>query len=119
MKYFPLAVFWFSLTFCLGSAGTPRLSAAETATGKNTFTSQQQAARREILDSEHWKKTREKFKQWMSIQTTYTPEQLSRQEAELKRRIDSMSAAQLRQFLDAMDERLEVLLSPEMDQARR
>ncbi len=109
----------FSLTFCLWAAAGTGLTAAEKAADKRPFTAQQQTARQKILDSEHWKETQNKFKQWRSVQTTYDPKQLARQEAELNKRIASMSATELQQFLAAMDERLEVLLSPEMDQARR
>ena len=82
------------------------------------FTAQQQAARQKILDSDHWKETREKFKQWTALQIAEDPQQLAQQEARLKEQIASMSATELQQFLNAMEERLEVLLSPEMDQAR-
>lgn len=106
------------LTLCVFTAVVDTLSAAETSVDNRSFTVSEQAARKKILDSVHWRETREKFKQWLSVQSVYDSQQLARQENDIKRHIDSLSATELQQFLDAMDERLEVLLSPEMDQAR-
>ena len=118
MKSFSRYVVCFSLSFCLWSAAIVRLPAAETAARQPAFSAQQQAARQKILDSDRWKETREKFKQWTALQIAEDPQQLAQQEARLKGQIASMSATQLKQFLNAMEERLEILLSPEMDQAR-
>ncbi|MEO2046047.1 MAG: hypothetical protein ABGX16_05680 [Pirellulales bacterium] len=112
------SIAWLSLTICVFTATTATLSAAETAVDKRTFTASEQAARKIILDSAHWRETRAKFKQWLSVQSVYDSQQLVRQENDLKQHIGSLSAAELQQFLDAMDERLDVLLSPGMDQAR-
>lgn len=114
---------WLSLMVCaFTTAITPLLAeetaAAETAADQRTFTASEQAARQKILDSTHWQDTRAKFKQWASVQSAYDSHQLASQEAELKQRIGSMSATELEQFLAAMEERLAVLLSPGMDQAR-
>ena len=118
MKNFPQYVVCFSLTFCLCAAATVRLPAEETAPARQAFTDQEQAARQKILDSDHWKETGEKFKQWLSVQIAEDPQQLTEQEAQLKKHIATLSATELEQFLDAMDERMEILLSPAMDQAR-
>ncbi len=82
------------------------------------FTTQEQAARQQILDSVHWKETRKQFKQWLSVQTAYDSAQLAQQEVEIKQHIATLQALELKKFLEAMYERLTVLLSPEMNQAR-
>jgi hypothetical protein len=118
MKSFPRYVVWLSLTVCVGAAAISRLPAAETDAGQGEFSAAEQAAREKIIGSEHWKETRAKFRQWLSVQSAYSPQELAKQEAQLKQHIGTMSAADLKQFLAAMDERLGALLSPEMDQAR-
>jgi|GEM_PF-3615499 len=111
-------VVWFSLIVLAYPAASAHLSAAETAAAGRAFSAQEEAARQQVLRSAHWQTTRKKFKQWLAVQSAYDAPQLAKQEAQLKDKIASMSAGQLQQFLAAMDERLHVLLSPEMDQAR-
>jgi hypothetical protein len=128
-----LSIAWLSLIVCLSAATiTPLIAeervaeervaeetaAVETVADQRTFTALEQAAREKILNSTHWQETRVKFKQWASVQSAYDSKQLASQEAALKLHINSMSATELEQFLAAMEERLEVLLSPGMDQAR-
>ena len=149
MTRFPRSVVLFSLTVCMGAAAITRLPAMETAAGQPAFTAQEQAAQQKILDSERWKGTSEKLKHWLSVQIANDPRQLAKHEAQLERHIDSilkhllsiqiandpqqrakqeaqlegylasMSATELNQFQDIMDRRLKILLSPEMDRARR
>jgi hypothetical protein len=111
-------LFLFTLVATVGANPTSQLPAAETATDQGEFSAPEQAARQKVLNSKHWQATREKFKQWLKLQTAYTPEQMAKQEADLKQHIATLPAADLIKFMEAMDERLEVLLSPDMDQAR-
>jgi hypothetical protein len=118
MTFFSRYLFLFSLTAGVGVLSTSWLSAAEAETDLVVFTAKEQQARQQVLDTEHWKKTRDQFKQWLLVQTAYSPEELAQQEADLKQHIASLPALELIKFLEAMDERLAVLLSPDMNQAR-
>jgi hypothetical protein len=78
----------------------------------------QDAARREILESDRWRRTYRKFNEWASVQQVYTQGQLAAVRAELTGRIAQMSPRELENFLDDMEDRLAVLTSPEAEDAR-
>ncbi len=95
-----------------------RLQAVEPDDPHVRFSAEEQAARQKILNSQRWKQVKEKFDAWLSVQTAYSPAQVKQRKAELQRRIAAMRASALKQFLNEMDERLDVLMSPELSQAR-
>jgi hypothetical protein len=78
----------------------------------------QEAARRQILESDRWRRTFRKFEEWVSVQQVYTEEQLAAVRAELTGRIATMSPRELEVFLKDMEHRLAVLTSPEAEDAR-
>jgi hypothetical protein len=59
------------------------------------------------------------FNDWLSVQQVYTAEQLARVRAELSAKVAAMSPRELEGFLKDMEERLEVLTSPEAEDARQ
>ena len=95
-----------------------RLQAVEPDDPQGQFSAEEQAARQDVLSSQRWKQATEKFDAWLSVQTAYSPAQVKQQKAELQRRIAAMPASALKQFLSEMDKRLDVLMSPELSQAR-
>lgn len=76
------------------------------------------STRDEILQSARWQQLRRSFDQWLAVQKLYTEEQVDEFKTELERRISSMSAAELADFMHDMEERLAVLLSDEANDAR-
>ncbi len=75
-------------------------------------------ARREILDSKRWRKAVRQFDEWLSVQTLYGPDQVAAIRADLEEKVADMSPRELERFLVDMEDRLEVLLSPEAEEAR-
>jgi hypothetical protein len=78
-----------------------------------------ESERRKILDSDRWRRAYRTFNGWLSVQQVYTAEQLAVLRAELAARVARMSPRELEEFLEDMEERLEVLTSPEAEDARR
>jgi hypothetical protein len=84
----------------------------------STFSESDQAARQRILDSDRWRRLNRRFVDWVSVQQVYTPEQLDAVKAELVARIARMSPRDLEDFMEDMEDRLDVLTSPEAADAR-
>jgi hypothetical protein len=82
-------------------------------------TGSQESERRRILESDRWRRAYRTFNGWLSVQQVYTTEQLAALRAELAARVARMSPRELEEFLEDMEERLEVLTSPEAEDARR
>ena len=82
------------------------------------FAVEEPSARDEILQSSRWRRVRRSFDEWLSVQKIYTDQQVAEIREELRRRIDSMTAIELEDFLYDMEERLEVLMSDEVKDAR-
>jgi len=98
-------------SFALGQQTTPRKTPqASEATAD--------AARRMVLESDRWKRAYKSFNDWLAVQQAYTPEQVEEITTEMRGRIATMSAEELKQFLKEMETRLEVLKSPEAADAR-
>jgi hypothetical protein len=76
------------------------------------------AAREKVLESDRWKMIQRDWNHWLSIQQSYSGEEVAAIKSELATRIDNMSADQLEVFLQEMEDRLDVLLSPEAEEAR-
>lgn len=76
------------------------------------------AARQEILQSDRWRRMQRNLNEWLSVQTIYTAEQVDAMRADIRKRCESMSPRDLADFLEDMEERLDVLLSPEAEDAR-
>jgi hypothetical protein len=79
----------------------------------------QHAAREKIFGSERWRRANRALNEWLSVQQVYRPEQVAAVRAELNERALSMSPSELEEHLKAMEQRLQVLLSPEAADARQ
>jgi hypothetical protein len=79
----------------------------------------QQAERRQIFESERWRETNRILNEWLSVQTVYTDDEVANLKVELNARTARMSPRELEAFLEEMEGRLEVLMSPEAEDARQ
>lgn len=71
-----------------------------------------------IFNSEEWRKARDGFTEWLSIQQKYTPEQVAQIKAAFDKQVSAMTAPQLRAYLDEMNTKLAIMLGPEAQEAR-
>jgi hypothetical protein len=78
----------------------------------------EESERRKILESDRWRRAYRRFNQWLSVQQVYSADQIASVKAELKSKVAKMSARELENFLEDMEDRLEVLTSPEAEDAR-
>jgi hypothetical protein len=78
----------------------------------------EEAARRKILDSDRWRRAYRRFNRWLSVQQAYTADQIEAVQTDLKAKVAKMSSRELEEFLEDMEERLDVLTSPEAEDAR-
>ena len=106
-------------TLCLLAVDAQGWQTAKPGDAQGRFSEKEQTARQEVLESQRWKQATEKFDAWLSVQTAYDGSQVKELKAELQHRIAKMPANELKQLLGEMEERLDVLMSPEVDQARR
>lgn len=91
---------------------------AEVADSDDARREEQQAIDK-ILGSERWAQAMEQFDQWLAIQNVYSDAEAKALRSELRNRVASMSSAQLEDFMEEMEARLAVLLSPEATAARQ
>jgi ketosteroid isomerase-like protein len=71
-----------------------------------------------ILNSREWLETQRAFEQWLSIQNTYSPEEVQQMRTDLRARTENMSVVELQGFLADSREKLAILLGQEAQQAR-
>jgi hypothetical protein len=110
MAIFFAANCWLTLAAHGQDAHPPEASSADEGS--------QEAARREIIESDRWRRANRSLNDWLSVQQVYTPEEVDAIKAELRQRVARMSPSELKDFLDDMEDRLKVLLSPEAGDAR-
>lgn len=101
-----------SPTVCLA------LQAVDAADSDEARQREQQAIDK-ILQSDRWAQASQQFDQWLAIQGFYDEQESKALKSELRNRVASMSAVQLEEFLNDMEARLAVLLSPEAKEARQ
>jgi hypothetical protein len=75
-------------------------------------------ARKKILQSTEWRRLLRSFDEWLSVQNIHTDEQIDKIKADLNRRVETMNATELEDFIDDMEQRLEVLQSDKAKDAR-
>lgn len=74
--------------------------------------------REDILQSPRFRQVEHRFNEWLSVQKVYTHAEAARLKQSLGLKTASMSAAELNDFLTEMEDKLQVLLSPEAGEAR-
>jgi hypothetical protein len=112
----------FAIAIVMIAAGRFAISAwaqgAQPSVPITSKTAPQDDARRRIVESERWQRTHRAMDEWLSIQQVYRPEQVASIRAELAARIAKMSSQELEDHLKVMEQQLQVLLSPEAEDAR-
>ncbi len=93
-----------------------RSAAAET---QSPSGDSQELARRKILDSDQWRQTNRSLNEWLSVQQIYNPDEVAAIRAKLAEKVANMSPRELEDLLIDMEERLNVLMSPEAEDARK
>lgn len=68
---------------------------------------------------ERWRQARRGFREWLSIQQIYEPDEAASIQAELDARVRDMSPSELADLVDDIEAKLEVLFSPEAEEARQ
>jgi len=76
-------------------------------------------SREEILDSLQWAKAKQQFDAWIVIQKAYNDTEIEAIKSEFRNRIDTMNAVELQLFLEEMEAKIAVLMSPATRDARR
>jgi hypothetical protein len=71
------------------------------------------------LESDRWRRAQREFNEWLSVQTLYGEEEIAAIRARLRESVATKSPRELEDFLKDMEGRLEVLTSPEAEDARR
>jgi hypothetical protein len=84
-----------------------------------TFSTAEQQARQAVLDSPAWKAVRAKFDQWLAVQTTYDAAQVEEMKRLFAARIAAKDAEELSEYMGYMERKLDVLLLPEVADARQ
>ena len=75
-------------------------------------------AKQQILQSDRWRHAIAEMNEWLSVQTTYSPQQIERLKSDLAEKIESMTPADLETLLSRMEVKLDILLSPDAQAAR-
>jgi chemotaxis protein histidine kinase CheA len=78
-----------------------------------------EADRRRIVESDRWQQMGRTLHEWLSVQQVYPAEQVAAIRADLSARASQMSPRELEEFMHEMEERLDVLTSPEAEEARQ
>jgi hypothetical protein len=71
-----------------------------------------------IVKSERWQRLEHEFNEWLSVQVIYTPEQVHFMQQELYNETSKMTVPELKRFLDEMEAKLNVVLSPDAAETR-
>jgi hypothetical protein len=92
--------------------------APASATATPSFSPETQRAHQAVLESDRWMAARTRFEQWLSVQSAYDANEIADIKRRLTERVAAMSAVELQKFLAEMEQRLDVLLSPDVTAAR-
>ncbi len=79
----------------------------------------QAAELRKIFESDRWQRMGRLLNEWLTVQQVYPAEQVAAIQAELSAKVSQMTPNELEKFMQDMEDRLEVLTSPEADEARQ
>ena len=72
----------------------------------------------EILNSAQWRRAMFEFKEWLSAQQLYTPQQVEQLKARFNERVARMTASELGFLLSDMEAKFQILESPQAREAR-
>jgi hypothetical protein len=75
-------------------------------------------AKQQILQSDRWRRAVAEMNEWLSVQQSYSPQQIEKLKMDLAEKIRMMTPAELEMLLARMEAKLDVLLSPDAQAAR-
>jgi len=78
----------------------------------------EKALKAQIMDSECWRRAMFELDQWYRTQVIFTPEEVARQRAAFQKRVEQMSATELKDIVDDLDLKFRILDSPEVQDVR-
>ena len=78
----------------------------------------EQAAKRQILESEDWRRAMFEVNSWLQTQQLYTPQQVEEIRADFRARVNDMSAAELGNLLADLKVKLQIMDAPQVREAR-
>lgn len=73
----------------------------------------------EIIEGPQWQAMLQRFEKWLSIQQIYSPEEVVAIKNDFNTRILQMQPKEVKQFLEDMNARLDVLMSEPAEEARQ
>jgi hypothetical protein len=91
----------------------------EPAEARETAESAAQRERDEILAGRRWQSVRREFHDWLAVQEIYDADEVEQIKEDLDFHAHDMTAPELSQMIDDLEDRLDVLLSPEAAEARQ
>jgi hypothetical protein len=74
--------------------------------------------KRRILESDQWRQVRLAFDEWLAVQKIYDAQQAAQLPSRLKQKVAGMSSRELQKFLEQMQAKMAILLSPAAADAR-
>jgi hypothetical protein len=115
---FPYALALAMVLLSTGRSGAQSPNAPQSDAGAASDGSRD-AERQKILESDRWRAAQRSFDEWVAVQTIYSADEVASLRSELAERVSGMSPEALESLLAEMEDRLEVLLSPDAEEARR
>jgi hypothetical protein len=100
------------------TTGGSKTGGADAAPEVGSASRPDEAERRKIIDSLQWRQMQHDLMEWLSVQRVYTPSQLRRVKAELNAKVAKMSPQELIDFMQDMEAKVKILMSPEAEKAR-
>jgi hypothetical protein len=103
------------IALALASASTVRGQVA--IPSASSVDSAQVAERRAILESDRWRQARRGLNNWLATQRIYSADEVRMIKAEIDSKVSTMSASQLKDFMEDTEDRLAVLTGPDAQAA--
>ena len=97
---------------------SPTAGASSTAQATSGGSSADADAKAKIMASAPWKQVMNEYQKWLSTQAIYTPADIKRINANLAAQIQAMPAADMQDFLDQWQAKLQVLNGKDFQQAQ-
>lgn len=93
-------------------------AAVATGSAPAKLSAEDQAKKKELLESERYIELKMAFEDWLSVQNFYKAEQVPRLRSSLRKKIDSMTPRELELFMRQTEAKLAILMSPQAAEAR-
>jgi len=81
-------------------------------------TSDDSVERQKLLNSPRWRQARYALHEWLSVQQIYSPQEVSKLLADLEHKAHTLPIDQLQDWLEDMEEKMTILMSPQAQEAR-